>query len=105
MGENNWMTSEGLDLNLDFFSSSKSVPFAVSWGDSFNGELISYSSKKRRLQFRVKMFPSLFEELEKAPSQARIVSSSTDYTISWDSYNYSLTNISEYITITIEEQE
>ena len=105
MAENNWMTSEGLDLNLDFFSSSKTAPFTVSWGDSFIGELVSYSSKKKRLQFRVKMFPSLFDELQRAPSMARITSSTTDYTISWDSYNYSLTNISEYITITIEEQE
>ena len=102
MGENNWMTSEGLDLNLEIFNAPKSTSMMVAWGDLI-GEFISYSSKNKRVQFRVKMVPSLFTLLETAPKEAKIITTEEDYTIVWNAYNYSVTNVADNATISIEE--
>ena len=103
MGKNNWMTSEGLDLNLEIFNAPKTTTMLVSWGDLV-GEFISYSSKNKKIQFRVKMTPTLFGILEAAPNEAKIITAEEDYTIAWDAYNYSVTNVTDNATISIEEK-
>lgn len=97
------MTSEGLDLNLELFNTAKPHTIDVSWGN-LSGEFISYSSKTKRIQFRVKMTPALFSILEKAPKEAKITTAEEDYTITWQAYNYSVSNVAETATITVEEK-
>jgi len=103
MDKNNWMTSEGLDLDMTVLGLANEDKMIVSWGE-ITGKFISYSKKENRLLIEINAIPNLFQKLENGPLKAQILLEPDVYTISWASYNYAVRNIGDKLTITIEEK-
>lgn len=103
MGSDNWMTSEGLDIDMKPFS----VPadgIKVSWGN-ISGNFVSYESKNNVLTLELVNTKDIFKAIQSAPLEAKVIFAKEIYTISWKSYNYTIINTATGLIISIEEKQ
>ena len=101
MGNNNWMTSAGLDIDVNTFTEPKNI-ITVKWGNLF-GEFVSYNSKNNTLAMKVLEKKGVFKAIQDAPLEAKISFAEEIYIITWKSYNYTITNVLNGLIITVEE--
>jgi len=101
MGNNNWMASEGLEVDINSFSASDDV-IRVSWGDLL-GEFVSYESKNNILTMKITDKNNAFRSVQSAPLSAKILFAEEIYIIEWKSYNYTIRNVVNGLVISIEE--
>jgi|TARA_R110001592_G_scaffold3523_5_gene19694 hypothetical protein len=103
MGNKNWMTSDGLDIDMQPFS-NKEAGIKVSWGDLL-GDFVSYESKKNILTMKIFEKKGAFKAVQDAPLEAKILFTEEIYIIGWKSYNYTIRNDVDGLLISIEEKQ
>ena len=103
MGDNNWMASEGLDVDTARFNTS-SVAMHVQWGQ-LSGEFVSYESKNNILTMKLSDNKDVFYAIKSAPLEAKVSFAKEIYIIEWKSYNYTIRNVVDGLIISIEEMQ
>lgn len=96
-----WMTSEGLQVDLD--EPKEKAYVKVHLGD-LHGDFISLDSKKMRLTFETSDIELALNYIHNAPKEAIIVYGNFLHKLAWENHNYSIKRMTKYtLLVTVEE--
>jgi len=96
----NWITSQGLDIDTSIFAPKSEYPIQVSWA-GIVGDFLSYQKEDNLLSFSTPILDNIFELLDKGAEEARIKIKNNIHTVKWESYNYSIVVSGSSIIISV----
>ena len=96
----NWITSQGLDVDMSIFGSKNEYPIQVSWA-GITGDFLSYQKEDNLLSFSTPIVDNIFDLLDKGAEEARIKIKNNIHIIRWESYNYSIVVSGSSIIISV----